>query len=193
MQVLLVQLQVLLLPVQMPVQVLLLQHGPKRRRQKWQTGLQQQLQQMLLALNQTMMSSTTSGEHQLRVELETDEGEGEGKSSQKAIRLQQNEVQHPAPRLIATGATGKLKVQLEDPMDRSAKKLKPEQMSKEEKVVSIATGPCVLFPASGYYQVLTFAVELVVASFMPRSPSIIPQAVQQLAYIAGPLLSLPHA
>ena len=37
------------------------------------------------------------GARQARVELETDEGEGEGKSSQKAIRLQQNEVQHTLP------------------------------------------------------------------------------------------------
>ena len=71
-------------------------------------------------------------------------GQGRGRVKQKAVRLQPHEVRRPAPRLVATGATGQLEVQLEDPMDRPAKKLK--HVSTEGKVVSIATGPCVVFP-----------------------------------------------
>ena len=71
-------------------------------------------------------------------------GQGRGRVKQKAARLQPHEVRRPAPRLVATGATGQLEVPLEDPVDRPAKKLK--HLSTEGKVVSIATGPCVVFP-----------------------------------------------
>ena len=71
-------------------------------------------------------------------------GQGRGQVKQKAVRLQPHEVRRPAPRLVATGATGQLEVPLEDPVDRPAKKLK--HVSTEGKVVSIATGPCVVFP-----------------------------------------------
>ena len=73
-------------------------------------------------------------------------GRGRGRVKQKAVRLQPHQVRRPAPRLVATG---QLEVPLEDPADRPAKKLK--HVSKEGKVVSIATGPscchcCVVFP-----------------------------------------------
>ena len=71
-------------------------------------------------------------------------GRGQGRVKQKAVRLQQHEVRRPAPRLVATGATEQPEVLLEDPMDPPARKLK--HVSKEGKVVSIATGPCVVFP-----------------------------------------------
>ena len=71
-------------------------------------------------------------------------GRGRGRVKQKAVRLQPHEVRRPAPRLVATGATGQLEVPLEDPVDRPAKKLK--HVSTEGKVVSIVTGPCVVFP-----------------------------------------------
>ena len=55
-------------------------------------------------------------------------------------RWNRTRVQHQIrrPRLVATGTKG----QLEDPMDRPAKKLK--HVSKDRKVVSIVTGPCVI-------------------------------------------------
>ena len=74
-------------------------------------------------------------------------GRGRGRVKQKAVRPQQrHEVRRPAPRLVATGTTGQLEVLLEEPVDRPAKKLK--HVSKEGKVVSIATGfsCCVVFP-----------------------------------------------
>ena len=71
-------------------------------------------------------------------------GRGRGRVKQKAVRLQPHEVRHPAPRLVATGAAGQLEVLLEDPADRPAKKRK--HVSKEGKVVSIATGPVIVFP-----------------------------------------------
>ena len=86
---------------------------------------------MLRALNQLIFSRATPGARKARVELETDEGEGE----QKTVSLQQHEVRRPAASLVATGTTGQLVVQLEDPMYRPAKKLK--HVSKERKVVSI--------------------------------------------------------
>ena len=74
----------------------------------------------------------------------TGRGRGRGRVKQKAVRLQPHEVRRPAPHLVATGATGQLEVPLEDPVDRPAKKLK--HVSTEGKVVSIATGPCIVFP-----------------------------------------------
>ena len=71
-------------------------------------------------------------------------GQGRGRVKQKVVRLQPHEVRRPAPRLVATGANGQLEVPLDDPVDRPAKKLK--YVSTEGKVVSIATGPCVVFP-----------------------------------------------
>ena len=75
---------------------------------------------------------------------EHERGQGRGRVKQKTVRLQPHEVRRPAPCLVATGATGQLEVPLEDPVDRPAKKLK--HVSTEGKVVSIATGPCVVFP-----------------------------------------------
>ena len=71
-------------------------------------------------------------------------GRGRGRVKQKAVRLQPHEVRRLAPSLVATGAMAQLEVLLEDPVNQPAKKLK--HVSKEGKVVSIATGPssCVL-------------------------------------------------
>ena len=92
--------------------------------------LKQQLRWILRAPNQM-------------VELETDEGKGEGESSRRRLGSSRT-TRGPAPRLVATGATGQLEVPLEDPVDRPAKKLK--HVGKQGKVVCIATGPCVVFP-----------------------------------------------
>ena len=43
----------------------------------------------------------------------------------RAVTLKQHEVRRQAPRLVATGTTGQLEVQLEDPLDRPAKLIKP--------------------------------------------------------------------
>ena len=39
-------------------------------------------------------------------------GQGRGRVKQKTVRLQPHEVRRPAPRLVATGATGQLEVPL---------------------------------------------------------------------------------
>ena len=80
-------------------------------------------------------------------------GRGRGRVKQRVVRLQPHEVRRPAPLLVATGATGQVEVPLEDPMDRPAKKLM--HVSKEGKVVSIATGPCVvasILPNTTFYR-----------------------------------------
>ena len=60
----------------------------------------------------------------------------------RAVRLQQHEVRHPAPRLVTTGTTGQLEVPLEDlldNLDRPAKRI--EHVSKDGEVVSVSIGP----------------------------------------------------
>ena len=102
---------------------------------------------MLRALNQMMLRARVGRASSARG-VGTGRGQGRGRVKQKAVRLQPHEVRRPAPRLVATSvatwATGQLEVPLEDPVDRPAKKLK--HVSTEGKVVSIATGPCVVFP-----------------------------------------------
>ena len=91
-----------------------------------------------------ILRGATAGARQARVELETDEGKGKGESSRR--RLGSSRTKFDALPLVwsPTRATGQLEVPLEDPVDRPAKKLK--HVSTEGKVVSIATGPCVVFP-----------------------------------------------
>jgi len=54
----------------------------------------------------------------------------------QAVRLQPHEVRRPRP--VSTRAAGQLEVPLDDPLDRSAKRVK--HVSKHGKVVSAATG-----------------------------------------------------